>query len=620
MAVAAATLLWLTRGQTFFADEWNFQVGYPDWSPATLLHPNSGNLIAAPAVLYKALTAIFGGDDYLPFRIVWVALDLASAGLFFALARRRVGDWAALAPTILLLFFGASFEVLGGPLGITVLMAVASGLGMLLLLEREDRAGDVGAAVLLALSLASYTAGVAFAAGAVVYLVLVRGRAGRRSAWVVAGPLLLYGAWRVWAIHFGGTDVGVGDILTLPGSMAHAIAAVCASVSGTFRDPVNGGLAFETDAGRVIAVAVAVVVAWRLLGPRARPIDPRVWVCLAMALVYWALISANLGPLRSPDASRYQYPGAVLLLLLLTQLFAGVQLGRRGGTLLAAALGFCLLGNLAHLADGSRFLRDNGDENRGELTAVELGRALESRPAAADRAGQRRGLTQGGHADLRRRLLPGIRRRAVAGLLAGRSRAPSGERARARRRRAGAGSRPRPRCVSRRGRHWRSERVTSEGTTDGVASPRGTCLAFTPQLGEREPRLPGAAGRFRDLRFRAGDAGSTALRRRVHGRDPATRSRASIRSWRSPATTRRCPGMPRSPPAARSRSARRSRSPRDHEHPVAEVGRPGPLGEPGGVGRADELRARARGCSRRCARGSSGPRTPSARCVSSSTE
>ena len=25
--------------------------------------------------------------------------------------------------------------------------------------------------------------------------------------------------------------------------------------------------------------------------------------------------------------------------------------------------------------------------------------------------------------------------------------------------------------------------MTSEGTTDGVASPRGACLAFTPQLG-----------------------------------------------------------------------------------------------------------------------------------------
>ncbi|MDX6614918.1 MAG: hypothetical protein QOD60_9 [Solirubrobacterales bacterium] len=372
MVAAAALLLWLTRTETFFADEWNFLVGYPDWSPGTLLHPNSGNLIAAPAVLYKTMTAVFGADDYLPFRLLWVGLDLLSAGLFYSLTRRRVGDWIALAPTTLLLFFGASWEVFGGPLGITILMAVAAGLGMLLCLERGDRAGDAGAAVLLALSIATYTIGLAFAVGAVVELAVGRGREGWRRAWVIAAPLLLYGAWRAWAAKYGGTDVGFSDVLTLPGSVANSMAAVCAAISGSFRDPVNSGLALHTEGGRVFAVLLAGIVVWRLFGPAGRAVDRRVWIFVAMPLTYWALIGANLGPLRTPDASRYLYGGAVFVLLLLTQLYAGTRLGRRGYAVLAVALAFCLLGNLANLRDASRFLRDNGDENRGELTALEL--------------------------------------------------------------------------------------------------------------------------------------------------------------------------------------------------------------------------------------------------------
>ncbi len=372
MAIAAVVLLWITRGQTFFADEWGFFANYRGHSPRDILQPNSGNLIAGPAVLYKTLIAVFGAESYAPFRIVWVALVLTCAGLFYALARRPVGDWAALAPTTLLLFFGAAWEVTAGPLGTGVLLTIAAGLGALLCLEKNERAWDLAASLLIAFALACYTPAVAFAVGAAVHILVVRGPRHWRDLWVVALPLVLYAGWRVWAIQFHQTDVGLSNLLAIPSSIAASIAAVATSITGTYRNPAADGISFEVEPGRALAVALVAIVAARFAVRRRWPIDNRVWVWLSMALVFWALVGANLGPLRAPEASRYQLTAAIFVLLLLCELGAGRQLSRRGAIALVAVTGVFLLGNLANLFEAARFLRDNGEQNRAQLAALEL--------------------------------------------------------------------------------------------------------------------------------------------------------------------------------------------------------------------------------------------------------
>jgi hypothetical protein len=384
LAVAAALLLWESRGQTFFTDEWAFFADYRGLRPGVVLRPDAGNLVAIPVLIYKALIAVFGGDRYLPFRILWVFLDLLCATLFWQLARRRIGDWAALAPAILLLFFGAAWEVLGGPLGITILLTGSSGLGMLICLERRDLAGDVGACLLLTVALASYSFGVALAAGAAVEILFLRGREGRRRAWVFLLPLLLYGAWRVWAIQFHETNVTLENLLTLPSSIAASLAATIASITGTFRPPGVDGIAtgpsFDSQTGWVLAVVLLGLVAVRLLRRGSRPIDPRAWVLVTIVLVYWASLGANLGPGRAPESSRYQYLAAVFLLLLGAELVAGARVSRRAGVGIAAGLALCLLGNLGNLHATGNFLRANSDQNRAELAAVDLVRG-EVRPS-----------------------------------------------------------------------------------------------------------------------------------------------------------------------------------------------------------------------------------------------
>src|SRR5207248_99128 len=65
----------------------------------------------------------------------------------------------------------------------------------LLMLDRSDRAGDIAASVLLAVSIASSSLGIAVAVGLAVEVLW--GRRRWRDAWIVAAPLVLYALWWV---------------------------------------------------------------------------------------------------------------------------------------------------------------------------------------------------------------------------------------------------------------------------------------------------------------------------------------------------------------------------------------------------------------------------------------
>jgi hypothetical protein len=369
MAFGALLLLWQNRGQTFFADEWAFFANYRHQSALT---PDSGNLVVVGALLYKALLGTFGAGSYLPWRVLSVAMNLLCAGLFFGLARRRAGDWLALGPAILLIFLGAAWDVVISPLGITPMIAIAAGLGALLALERSDRRGDLAACVLLAVSLGSYSSSIGFAAGAVVWLALLGGPNRLRRSWVVAAPLLLYAAWRIWAIQFHQVHVTLANVGNLPFTVDSSLSAALATVTGLFRPAGVQDLAFIADWARPLSILLVALLVARLLQPR--PMYRRFWVFLAMPLAYWLAIALAIDPLRSAEASRYQLPGAVFLLLLTVELCAGLRFTRAGAVAFCLVLGGGLTANLVNLHYAANALRVNAIENRAELTVVELER------------------------------------------------------------------------------------------------------------------------------------------------------------------------------------------------------------------------------------------------------
>ncbi|HZU60404.1 MAG TPA: hypothetical protein VE983_05530, partial [Solirubrobacteraceae bacterium] len=160
MVVAAALVIHLTRGTTFWFDEWNWALYRRTGGLHSLLVPYNGHFSLIPLVIYRVLFATAGAGNYLPYRIMIVLGDLVCAGLLFLYVRRRVGGYLALLAALLILFLGPAWQNLLWPFQIAWLIALAAGMGAFLLLDRQDTPGDALACLLLIVSLASTSVGV----------------------------------------------------------------------------------------------------------------------------------------------------------------------------------------------------------------------------------------------------------------------------------------------------------------------------------------------------------------------------------------------------------------------------------------------------------------------------
>jgi hypothetical protein len=235
IAIAASIAVGLneTHGATFSTDEYLYFVVNRGFHLTTLLSPHNGNLTAVIRLLYAAVFKLFG-PDYLVFRILEFLEIAVTAGLFYALVRRRVGPVAGLALTLPLLFLGSSMDVAISTIGVQHLLCVIACLGALLALEANSRRGDVAACFLLTIAVATFSIAFAFIAGAGVSVLL---RADRwRRAWIFLIPIAVYLLWLVAAPKYSGpgylgtTHVSASNLLLVPSFFADAAAAVAAAV------------------------------------------------------------------------------------------------------------------------------------------------------------------------------------------------------------------------------------------------------------------------------------------------------------------------------------------------------------------------------------------------------
>ncbi len=380
--IAVALNLWETRGQTFFSDEWGRLMFYNDGGLETLVRGHSGHLVALHALLYKGLLEIFGADSYLPFRIIEALLVGACGLLFYALARARAEPWPCLLATLVLLCLGSAFEVLATPYGIVILLPVAFGLAALVCLERFPGKRDLLACLLLIAAVASQSVGLAFVAGATVILVQQSGRAAVARLWVVLAPGALYVAWFAWS-RLSGPEVPdpvqLDNLTEVPWSVVQLCAAGLAAISGLFGGSgFEGGVLFEhvqpkefhLAAGYLLLVLLIVAAVWRARGGSG--LAKGIWVALALALTFWVLVAMVAGGARGPRVSRYLYPSAVFLLLILLELLRGVRFRPRLIWLGAGALLVSLVPNLVNLNDEAGQIRDFATHERSQLGALEL--------------------------------------------------------------------------------------------------------------------------------------------------------------------------------------------------------------------------------------------------------
>lgn len=374
MVVAFGLMLWWIGERTFAIDEWDYVTQRYDWSLNNIIRPTNGHLLAVPLIVYKALLSGFGADSHLPFTLLTIVLHLLVVGLFFALAARRIGAWLALIPTVLILFLGSGWEVMINTAAMQNKFGIAAGLGMMLCLDRRDRCGDVGAGVLLAVSCASFTIGLAFAVAAAIRILLERSDgAGTRRLALVALPLAAYAIWFLWARQYDQSVIEARSIASLASGIVDQLSSIIAALTGLFRstsgDP-GGGLVVER-ATFLTFVALG-LLALRLRRP-PRP-GPSAWAALAVLAAYLLLVGIGLSDIRLPESSRYAYMGGVLFLVAAVELVAGSRISRGWALAAVAVLPLSLLANVGQMKASGDFLELESNYNRAELAALEATR------------------------------------------------------------------------------------------------------------------------------------------------------------------------------------------------------------------------------------------------------
>ncbi|HEY1237575.1 MAG TPA: hypothetical protein VGE91_04510 [Solirubrobacterales bacterium] len=371
MVASAVLLMYWSRGQWFSSDDLGYatRLATESFQHALLQPPPNKYLIAFPLLLYKALFEIFGLDTYVPYRVLGIALVLLCAGLLFALLRRWLPDRFAIPPTLLMLFFGAGSEVVATPIRIPSQIALAAGLGMMLLLTRGSRRSDLVAMVLLAVSLASHPIGISFAAVAAVLIVLHSWDFWRRL-WVVAIPGVLF---TLWWIFLRAPDLPSfvpnrpDDVVVFVRQSWVALIAAVTGLFGVVDAPAYGQRPVLVVAIALLGlIALGVAFSWRRL-------PPMFWAALVGLVVMMATTRlAPAGFFRHPDASRYLYPEAFLLLIPLGVLAGTLKLPGWAMWGASAVLLVSLWPNIDRLQEGGRSFARFSDSYRMSWSAVEL--------------------------------------------------------------------------------------------------------------------------------------------------------------------------------------------------------------------------------------------------------
>jgi hypothetical protein len=348
------------RHLVFSGDDWTFILDRRAWDLDTFLTPHNEHLSALPVLAYKLLLETFGAGSYAPFMVLALLVHGLACLALFVLARDRVGPWAALAPTAVLVLLGPAWHDLLWAFQVGYLGSVAAGLWAVVCLERGR---DAAAAGLVLVALACSSLGLAMAV-----LAAVSAGLGRRL-WVAAAPLALYGAWYV---AYGTSAVRGENVDGIPRYVARALAAALASVTG-LADGAPSPYLVSTTYGRYLAVAAVLALAWLVV--RRRGLPTLALAALAAAGALWTAEALAYFPNgREAAQSRYQYAAAALLLLAATALADGWRPTRRTGAVLAAVTTAVVVSNVHLLHERADFWTANSEYVAAETGAIELAR------------------------------------------------------------------------------------------------------------------------------------------------------------------------------------------------------------------------------------------------------
>lgn len=376
MAVSATWLLISGDKLSFASDDLTYYVHYvshgiehvPTFGLEYLFAPSNGHLQVVGKIIYEVLFDL-AGPNYFVFRAVNVAGVLLAVLLFFLLARKRVGPLPALIPCVSLLFLGFAWESLLWAFDMHTTYSLVFGLGTLLMLEREDRRGDVGACAFLILSIGLIELGLAFAVGTAIWVIL-RPRRWRRL-WIFLIPLALYAVWWLWSRHFDQTTIFLTNVRLIPMTEMNALTAVSGSIFGV--NPTGAGVTQSVTEITPGAAALAGILLAALVVRVARSAPPlSMWTFLGVVFFYWVLVALAARP---PDSSRYILVGAVVVFLVAADALRGVQIRWPALVVACCVVALAIPPNVAKLYDGRVGQRNDGLVSRTEDGMMDLAKA-----------------------------------------------------------------------------------------------------------------------------------------------------------------------------------------------------------------------------------------------------
>lgn len=328
LVAAVAGLLHWGRGWGFFLDEWDLIAYRRSGGLEAFFSAHNGHLLAVPVLLYRALFAAVGLGHYWPYQLVAVGLHAGLVAMVFLYARARVPAWVAVAVSVPILLMAQGWQVLFWMASVGFILPLIVLVGILWLDPgRREPARDVVIAALLLVALATSGLGLSVLIGTAWLVWSSRDRL--RRAWVVAVPGALWALW--WLLvrptlrppaalrdvpgadplgDFGSTGLQLGNVADIP---VFAVRLAKATADGLLA-PAPGHHWFP-----LIFVA-AVLVALAVRGGAPGRSAPAVTLTLAS---YWASLGLARAHVTDPTvlgASRYLYPGAVLLVLLFAEL------------------------------------------------------------------------------------------------------------------------------------------------------------------------------------------------------------------------------------------------------------------------------------------------------------
>jgi hypothetical protein len=364
--VASGFLLYhLTRGSSFWGDDWVWITTRRANTVHNFLAPYDGHLSVLPIAIYRVMFAVFGIDSYAPYRVLVIGLSLVVGLLVFEYARRRLSRFLAMLIAALAMFLGPGWQDTMWAFQIGWLLALGLGIGALLMLDRRTRAADIAACALTFGSVCSTSFGVAIAVGIAVDVALTRRR--WRDAWIPAIPLVLYA---IWALHYNPTGIKWSEFTLIPGNLAQTFAGGTAGIVGlsgvTPTDPVGQNLTFGVPLLAVLAIVSVRSIAARRFSARAG--------ALLVVLVVFSSLTTLGRAFETPLISRYVYPDCILIALFTIELARGARPTRLVQAGLAVLALMAVISNVGILRAAGEYLRQTGAATDADVTALNLGR------------------------------------------------------------------------------------------------------------------------------------------------------------------------------------------------------------------------------------------------------